>query len=151
VFKIRVPSSRGVATQTLTPQCRNCGGSCKRGGFDQRRPKNCRKGRQLDRYEMMEYKCFGNGHASTMGHILINIAQGRDNECVSTVGYRSSTLLLATIIKSMNSTIKDPLFVIIVVVLHSSPPLLTTRDFPALALVAFRRLPYWSQKFPISQ
>src|SRR5947209_20071113 len=51
----------------------------------------------------------------------------------------------------MNSTIKDPLFVIVAVVLHPSPLVLTTRDFPALTLVAIRRLPYWPQKFPISQ
>src|SRR5271154_6931458 len=109
---------------------------------------------QLDRYEMM-------GVLSSalemimqilMGHHMVAIDQHRTRtRQLPTPNTSSSTLLLATIIKSINSTIKDPLFVIVVVVLYSSPLVLATRDFPALALVAFRRLPYWPQKFPISQ
>src|SRR5271170_6655127 len=108
---------------------------------------------QLDRYEIM-------GVLSSALEMVLQILWGTvaidqhstRTRQLPTPNASSSTLLLATIIKSINSTIKDPLFVIVVVVvLHSSPLVLATRDFPALALVTFRRLPYWPQRFPISQ
>jgi hypothetical protein len=64
--------------------------------------------------------------------------------CLFKMVSRLNTLLLATIFKSTYSTIENPLLILLVV-LHSPPFVLTSCDFPTFALLAFWRLPHRPQ------
>ena len=64
----------------------------------------------------------------------------------------SSVFLIPTL-EAMNSAIEDPLFIVVVIILDSSPHTLPRRGFFLfrLSLVTLWRLPYWPDELTVSQ